>query len=114
MSQIPASFAAMDPYLEKWALDTYAGRVKARLSASMEELNDLYHAVFPHMEEVIETLSPYPLEEIPEELKPYGHLVLTVAAYDLAVSRFQRVDVPYSFPLDEVMFPDEDGTREWN
>jgi hypothetical protein len=110
MKVIPEAFHALDAYLPQWALRTYEDRIKARLSVSIEELNELQRAVLPYMRQIIDTLSSYPLDAIPRELEPYGHLVLTVAAYDLAVNRFQQVDVPYSYPLDKVVLYDPPGT----
>ncbi|MCG2634141.1 MAG: hypothetical protein J4A00_04330 [Gammaproteobacteria bacterium] len=112
MTAIPAEFHALDPYLEKWAIDNYAERLKVRLSSTIEELTELHDAVLPHMKSVILALDEYPLDDMPEELKPYGHLVLTVAAYDLAVNRYKEVDVPYSYPLERVEFPH--STAEWD
>jgi hypothetical protein len=115
MTAIPEAFHALDSYLPKWAIQKYSDRIKARLSARIEELTDLQEAVLPQMHAIIDTLNSYPLESIPAELEPYGHLVLTVAAYDLAVNRFQQVDVPYSYPLEKVIFPDVPGaSKVWD
>lgn len=113
MSLVPPSFRVLDPWLAQWALRTHRQRIQARLSSSIEQLTALHDAVFPHLREVIETLDRYPLDEIPPELEPYGHLALTVAAYDLAVNRFKQVDVPYAYPLEKIHFLDEDQPKRW-
>jgi len=114
MTVIPEAFRVLDPYLAKWAIPRHVDRIKARLAASIEDLTDLQQAVLPHMQTIIETLDGYPLDAIPAELEPYGHLVLTVAAYDLAVNRFQQVDVPYAYPLEKLMFLDEPQGKRWD
>jgi hypothetical protein len=115
MTVIPEAFHVLDPYLPKWAIKQHSDRIKARLAATIEELTELQAAVLPHMRAVIETLNGYPLDSIPAELEPYGHLVLTVAAYDLAVNRFQQVDVPYSYPLEKVIYHETPGaSRVWD
>jgi hypothetical protein len=41
--------------------------------------------------------------------------VLTVAAYDLAVNRFQQVDVPYSYPLEKIIYHDvPNASKVWD
>ena len=112
MSAVPAEFHELDSYLEKWAIPSYSARLEARLSSTIEELTDLHDAVLPHMKSIILKLDEYPLSDVPTELKPYGHLVLTVAAYDLAVNRFKDIDVPYSYPLERVEFPPSEA--EWD
>jgi hypothetical protein len=115
MAVIPEAFHALDPYLSRWAIKKHSDRVKIRLAATIEELTELQAAVLPQMRSVIDTLNSYPLDSIPAELEPYGHLVLTVAAYDLAVNRFQQVDVPYSYPLEKVIYHETPGaSRVWD
>lgn len=113
MSLVPQSLRVLDPYLPRWALRTHRERIRARLSSRIEELTALHDAVFPHLREIIETLDRYELDEIPAELEPYGHLALTVAAYDLAVNRFKQVDVPYAYPLEKIHFLDETQPKRW-
>lgn len=115
MTAIPEAFHELDSYLPKWAIRKHSDRIKARLSANIEELTELQDAVLPHMRAIIDTLNSYPLESPPAELEPYGHLVLTVAAFDLAVNRFRQVDVPYSYPLEKVIFHDApSASKVWD
>jgi len=99
MSAVPEQFHAIDHHLARWALPNEVARVEARLSATIEELNELHREVMPLLQEIVETLGSYPLADIPEELVPYGHLALMLADTDFAVNRVQQPDIPLAIDL---------------
>lgn len=59
---LPAAFAALQPYVEAWALPDENARFRKRIAASMEELREFYDAILPHMETVMQHLQGCPVQ----------------------------------------------------
>jgi hypothetical protein len=52
MTVLPAQFAELEPFAD-WSLPTETERYAKRLGSSMEEIQELYDAAFPRLEEAI-------------------------------------------------------------
>lgn len=111
--ELPPALRELAPLLEHWALPTERQRIERRLSSSLEELTAFHETVLPHLRDIVETLNRYPLDAIPDELRPYGHLALMMAELDMAVSRFRSADVPGGFPLPRLRLVHEEDGSAW-
>lgn len=99
---IPAELTLLTALLGHWALPTEQQRIARRLASSAQDLAKFHDTVLPHLNGLIKILNGYPLDAIPEALKPYGHLALMMAEIDMAVSRFRSPTVPNGFPLQDL------------
>jgi hypothetical protein len=98
---LPDQFEDLEPYVSKWALATGPERGRARLSSTMEEIQVFCDATFPRMDAIIEYLDQFPLEALPEEVRPLLYLTLSLAEVSRPVELFGR---PGAKGLDETRF----------
>lgn len=75
---MPAGFEDLSRFAE-WALPTTAQRVTKRQGSTPEQLRDFYAGIMPRMEQVLEYLNTFPLEDIPEGSMPLFHIALSLA-----------------------------------
>ena len=108
ISQLPADFAALEPFVAKWALGTSKQRHLARLHSTKEELQAFYDAILPEMRSLLGALDQYPLGSLPEELHKLYWLSLSFAEVAPHVELYKgSVGVPYAF--EETHFVYETG-----
>jgi hypothetical protein len=111
---LPAGFEDLEGFAADWALASERERNRQRLSSSMDEIQSLYDALLPRMEEIIGYLNQQPLNDMSPEARRLFHLSLALAEIAPAVEfykqpevvdgfppdRFVPVDVPYMTPKD--------------
>lgn len=108
ISQLPADFAALEPFVTKWALGTSKQRHAARLASTKEELQAFYDAILPEMRKLLAALDQYELGKLPEELHKLYWLSLSFAEVAPHIELYKgSVGVPYAF--EETRFVYETG-----
>lgn len=95
---LPAGFADLEPYLD-WALATECERTAKRLSSSMEDIQALYDAMSPRLEEVTAYLDGFPLDDLPPEAERLFHLSLSLMEVANAVEMFHAPGVVNGFDV---------------
>lgn len=88
-------FSELQPYIERWGLLTAAERLQLRVDTDLDELQDFYNAVSPHLEAVIEYLNQYPIDEIPESDKALAYMVLALCEVDDAIHMWKATNLEY-------------------
>lgn len=97
-----------------WALVTERERNAKRLSSSMAEIQALYAAVLPKMDDIMSYLNQFDLASMPDDARLLFNLTLSLAEVSPAVEfygqpgvvdgfppeRFLPVDVPHMTPRD--------------
>lgn len=108
ISQLPADFTALEPFVAKWALGTSKQRHLARLNSTKEELQAFYDAILPEMRKLLTALDQYSLGSLPEELHKLYWLSLSFAEIAPHIELYKgSVGVPYAF--EETRFVYETG-----
>jgi len=79
-------FAELEEFIKAWGLSTAHERLIKRSSATMDEIQSFYAAVTPRLEEMIDFLNEYPIDDIPEEHLPLSYTALAVCEIDDAVN----------------------------
>ena len=98
ISQLPADFASLEPFVAKWALGTGKQRHEARLNSTKEELQAFYDAILPEMRKLLAALDQYTLGTLPEELHKLYWLSLSFAEVAPHIELYKgSVGVPYAF-----------------
>ncbi|MFZ2628617.1 MAG: hypothetical protein WAX67_07005 [Rugosibacter sp.] len=90
---LPAQFADLGRFTDKWILPTEAARHNTRLSSTFEELTDLYNTMLPRMEGIIEYLNGFKLGELPEKEDNLMKLALGFMEVTCAVECFKRAGI---------------------
>src|SRR4051794_25311998 len=65
MTMLPAEFADLEPFAEKWCLVTEPERYATRVEASMAELQTFYDAMTARAAAAIDYCDQYPLDDMP-------------------------------------------------
>lgn len=64
---LPPSFSDLEPFAEAWCLATERERYAKRLASTMDEMQALYDAVLPRVEEALAHCDRFPLDEMPDD-----------------------------------------------
>jgi hypothetical protein len=91
---LPAQFAALEPFVARWALPREKDRWKARVTSSMAEIQAFYDAMLARFDAVVAYLDRHPLDAIPEADRPLFYLTLAFMDISPAVEIFGTPDLP--------------------
>ncbi len=94
---LPQQFQELNSLVEKWALTRESERNARRRSSTMEEIQRFYDALLPRMDEIIDYLNQYPLEQLPEDAKWLFHLALSFMEVSPSVELFGEPDETGAF-----------------
>ena len=78
-------FTELQPFIAQWGLASAHDRLHKRMSANMDDLRAFHSAMVPRLEEIIEFLNQFPVDDIPAEHQPLAHAALSVCEVDDAV-----------------------------
>ena len=68
-SLLPSAFSDLEPFAEAWCLATERERYAKRLDSSMEEMQALYDAILPRVEDAIAYCDGFPFDDSPEDAR---------------------------------------------
>lgn len=106
---LPPAYAALAPFVTKWARETEQERFKVRLATSRDEISVFYDAIFPHMDAILTELAAYPADSFRDLPKPIETLYRLALAFMEASHpidlRWQGNDIDDAFPADRVHYP---------
>lgn len=108
----PAPFAELSRFAA-FALPTEAQRMQKRLASSLAELTELYQALLPRMEALVEHLSQWEVDRLPDEQLPLLWLGLMFMEAAVAVELFKSPDVPESLAATALRVDVEGIERRW-
>jgi hypothetical protein len=96
-SVLPPAFAALEPYVEVFALPDENARFRKRVTASMDELRAFYDAILPHMDAVMQHLQGCPAQGLPPADEALLRLALSYAEVSRVFEVWQQQDVRADF-----------------
>ena len=91
---LPAQFAALEPFAEKWCLATEGKRYAQRLASSMPDMQAFYDAVVPRAEEAISYCDQFPLAELPEDALNLLHMLYSMVLISFPVEAWGQPHIP--------------------
>ncbi len=89
MSQLPEEFADLERFID-WSLPTERERNARRLASSIEEIKELYQAMVPRTEAILEYLDRFELGKLPEREQRLLNLTLALAEVANAVELYKN------------------------
>jgi hypothetical protein len=95
---LPEAFAALEPFAERWVLDSTAERAARRSASTAEEREAFFAAASPMLDAALAHLDPRPLNELCPVDLCLMKLMLALAHVALAV---------------EIQGPDETKSAPW-
>jgi hypothetical protein len=89
---LPEGFEDLERFAA-WALPTESERSEKRLSGRMEEISEFYAAMHAQMGAILQHLSRYDVNEIPEDAERLLYLTLSLAEIAPAVEWYDQPTV---------------------
>jgi hypothetical protein len=104
VSALPKDFADLEPF-EDWALPSERERYAKRIASTMDELQTFYDVAFPRMEDALQYLDGYGLDELPEDAQNllWLYCALVTVSFPVEVWRQPRVPDSGASSFDEVV-----------
>jgi len=87
---LPAEFAELEQFAERWCLPTETERFERRMASDMDDMGAFYAAFSPRLEEAIEFCDKYPLDELPEDVNRLLQLIHSFVMVSMAVEIFHQ------------------------
>lgn len=97
-TSLPADFAVLEPFVERWALGTTADRVARRSASTPDEREAFFAAAGPLLDPALDHLDGIALDAFPAQERRLMDLMLSLAHVALAV---------------EIQGPDETKSAPW-
>jgi hypothetical protein len=66
---LPPAFSDLERFAKSWCLATERERYARRLNSSMEEMQALYDAVLPRVEEAVIYCDKFPFDDLPDDAR---------------------------------------------
>ena len=97
VTQLPEAFAALQPFVALWALDTETERNIQRHAQSMDAIRLFADSMMQHMEALIAFVNRKPMDEFDEVDSALLKLLLSLAEVAPAVEFYGQQEVVYGF-----------------
>ena len=93
-TMLPAAFADLEPFAQKWCLASEPERLAERMSSTMDEMHAFYDAITPRAEDAIAYLDQFPLRDLSEEATNLLHLIYSMVQVSFPVEAWGQPNVP--------------------
>jgi hypothetical protein len=90
---LPSAFADLERFAATWCLASEPERYAQRMASSMEEMQELYDAVFPRVEEAIEYCDKFPLDDLPDDALHLLYLIYSLIMVSMPVDVWHQARV---------------------
>jgi hypothetical protein len=101
-NRLPSGYAALEPFVDRWALSTTAARAQRRSDSSAEEREAFYAAAQPLLAGALNALDAKPLETLDTGERTLLDLMMSLAHVSLAVEVHKEME-PRHAKLRETM-----------
>jgi hypothetical protein len=104
---LPAEFADLEPFAERWSLQTEAERYAERLSSPMEDLQAFYDAAFPRLAAAMAYLDGFELSALPADATRLLWLCYSLVNVSFPIEVWHQPRVPDSgaASMDNILAP---------
>jgi hypothetical protein len=91
---LPADFADLQPFADKWSLATEHERYNTRLASTIAEMREFYDAAFPRTEQAMAYLEALPYDALPEDALNLLYLLYSLIQVSFPVEVWHQPKVP--------------------
>lgn len=84
-ARLPEQFAALEPFVDRWAIRTTRERDRARGESRFEDLQAFYNAAQPLLGQALAYLDTFPVKELAGKEQRLMDLMLSLAHVSMAV-----------------------------
>lgn len=93
--KLPGEFADLEKFSD-WIIDTEPERYRKRLASDMAQMQAFYDAAFPRLEEALDYLDQFPLDDMPDDARYLTHLMQSLIMVSFPVEVWKQPRVPDS------------------
>jgi hypothetical protein len=90
---LPPAFADLERFAATWCLASEPERYAQRMASSMEEMQELYDAVYPRVEEAIDYCDKFPLDDLPDDALHLLYLIYSLIMVSMPVDVWHQARV---------------------
>jgi hypothetical protein len=91
---LPDAFADLERFAGRWSLPTEPERWARRHASTMDEMRELYAAMFPRVEAALAYCDRFPLDELPADARNLLHLVFSFVMVSFPVEVWNDARIP--------------------
>jgi hypothetical protein len=91
---LPAGFAELEPFASHWCLPTERERYAKRLASSIDEMQALYDAVAPRLDDALAHCDQFPLEDLPDDTSRLLQLLHSFVMVSFPVEVYRHPHIP--------------------
>jgi hypothetical protein len=104
---LPSDFADLERFAERWSLRTEPERWAQRHASSIDEMRDLYDAMFPRVDDALAYCDRFPLDGLPDDARNLLYLVFSfvMVSFPVEVWNDPRIPDAGDARLDRVISP---------
>ena len=95
---MPPAFAELGPFVD-WSLDSESERLEKRLVSSMEDIQAFYSVMLGRIEEALDYLNGFPLDQLPGPEQRLLNMTLSLAEIWVAVELYKQPDHPFGLDM---------------
>ena len=91
---LPAEFADLERFADRWSLPTEAERWAQRHASSIEDMREMYEAMFPRVDAMLVHCDGFPLDDLPVEARNLLYLVFSFVMVSFPVEVWNAPRIP--------------------
>ncbi len=110
---LPAQFSELERFLPEWAPTNEMDLIGKRMSSSVEEKQDFYDAVLPRIEEMLDFLAKYSLDDVPEDVANLIRLGQMFMDAAFPIENYGLPEHPDAFDVDRIEHYSPPGSPWW-
>ena len=95
---LPPAFTELEAHVD-WSLSSESERLQKRLGSSMEDIQAFYSVMLGRIEEALDYLNGFPLEQLPEPEQRLLNMTLSLAEIWVAVELYKQPDHPFGLDM---------------
>ena len=110
---LPEQFAELERFLPAWAPTNEMDLVHKRIRSSVEEKQDFYDTVLPRIEEMLEYLGEFSLDDVPEDVANLIRLGQMFMDAAFPIENYGLPEHPDAFDVDRIEHYAPPGSVWW-
>ncbi len=98
-SLFPAAFNKLECF-SAWVLEDEVARRNYCVASSMEEIQSFYDSMLSSMEDILDHLNQFPLNDLPAAEQNLMSLVMSFVEAAISVEMFEQPDIPFGVSIE--------------
>jgi hypothetical protein len=94
MTILPSEFGDLEPYARRWSLASESERWTERHASTIEDMRELYEAVFPRYDAALTYCDRFPLDDLPPDARNLLYLLFSFVMVSFPVEVWDGPRIP--------------------